>query len=229
MNAAVSTRPAIRFRGRSFLALSLAPSAPLADWLEELDRLAARSPGFFGGRPVVLDLSAWAGTAAEVAGLVARLAERHIRVMAVEGLPAEKLEAGLPPAIAGGRDARPIEAELDRSVEPAAAPALLLDQPVRSGRSVVYPQGDVIVVGHVGSGAEIVAGGSIHIYGALRGRAIAGSTGQARARIFCRRLEAELIAIDGLYATADTMDPALIGGPAQAWLDGETMRMAALT
>jgi septum site-determining protein MinC len=70
--------------------------------------------------------------------------------------------------------------------------------------------------------------GSIHIYGALRGRAIAGSTGNAEARIFCNKLEAELIAIDGLYRTADEMDPQFRGRPVQAWLDGETMAMATL-
>ena len=76
---------------------------------------------------------------------------------------------------------------------------------MRSGQSVIFPEGDVTVLGSVGSGAEIVAGGSIHIYGTLRGRAIAGATGNARARIFCRKLEAELLAIDGLYKTADDM------------------------
>ena len=63
------------------------------------------------------------------------------------------------------------------------------------------------VVGSVASGAEIVAGGSIHVYGTLRGRAIAGLLGNARARIFCRRLEAELLAIDGVYSTADEHGP----------------------
>jgi septum site-determining protein MinC len=74
----------------------------------------------------------------------------------------------------------------------------------------------------------VVAGGSIHIYGALRGRAIAGSTGNSAARIFCNKLEAELIAIDGLYRTAEDMDPQYRSRPIQAWLEGETMAMAAL-
>ena len=227
MNAPVRIRPAIRFRGRSFLALSLAPVAPLDAWFEELDRLATRSPGFFGGRPVVLDVSGLAGEREDFAALIADLAVRNIRVMAIEGAPSEGLGLDLPPSISGGRDARPIESEAGRA-EVTPMPALLLDQPVRSGQSILYPQGDVIVVGAVSSGAEVVAGGSIHIYGALRGRAIAGSMGQAGARIFCRKLEAELLAIDGLYATADSIDPALIGRPAQAWLSGDAMLMAAL-
>jgi len=117
--------------------------------------------------------------------------------------------------------------------EPRPAPApdptsLLIDQPVRSGQSIVFEKGDVSIVGSVASGAEVMAGGSIHVYGALRGRAIAGLTGNNRARIFCRRLEAELLAIDGVYQTADDMSAALRGKPVQAWLAGEAMMLAVL-
>jgi septum site-determining protein MinC len=104
----------------------------------------------------------------------------------------------------------------------------VVENPVRSGQSVVFPEGDVTIVGSVASGAEIVAGGSIHIYGALRGRAIAGSTGNGRARIYCNKLEAELLAIDGLYKTADDMEAQFRGRPVQAWLNGEAIMMAAL-
>jgi len=86
----------------------------------------------------------------------------------------------------------------------------------------------VTVVGSVASGAEVIAGGSVHIYGALRGRAIAGLSGNPRARIFCSRLDAELMAIDGVYQTADDMDAALRGRAVQAWLEGEAMHMTAL-
>ena len=103
---------------------------------------------------------------------------------------------------------------------------------MRSGQSVAYTAGDVTVIGSVASGSEVIAGGSIHVYGALRGRAIAGllgagPTGQ-RPRIFCRRLEAELLAIDGVYKTADEMDPALQGRAVQVWLDGDELAIAAL-
>ena len=99
----------------------------------------------------------------------------------------------------------------------------MIDQPVRSGQSIVYPEGDVTVVGSVASGAEVIAGGSIHVYGTLRGRAIAGSHGNARARIFCRKLEAELLAIDGLYKTADDMARSCAGRPIQVWLEGDSI------
>jgi septum site-determining protein MinC len=74
----------------------------------------------------------------------------------------------------------------------------------------------------------VVAGGSIHIYGALRGRAMAGASGNAKARIFCRKIEAELLAIGGYYRTVDDLEDDLRNRPVQAWLDGNAMLIAAL-
>jgi septum site-determining protein MinC len=151
-------------------------------------------------------------------------------------MDAEKLGPGLPPLLSGGR-AAPVEA-LDQRSRPKPVPAapalpaepasLLLDSPVRSGQSVYFPAGDVTVLGSVGSGAEVVAGGSIHIYGTLRGRALAGTSGNRQARIFCRKIEAELLAIDGFYRTIDDLDAKLRDRPIQAWLDGEALKIAAL-
>ena len=99
---------------------------------------------------------------------------------------------------------------------------------MRSGQSVVFIEGDVTVLGSVGSGAEIIAGGSIHVYGALRGRALAGATGNTRARIFCHRVEAELLAINSYYRTADDIEDSLRCRPAQAWLEGDTLQISAM-
>jgi septum site-determining protein MinC len=231
VTAAARIRSSIRFRGRSFLALVLAPALPLDEWLRELDMLAGRSPGFFAGRPVVLEITGLKLDAEDVAALLENLSGRGIRVMAVEGAAPGLLDARFPPPISGGRDARPIETEptdADRPSGPRPMHTLILEHPVRSGQTVMHPAGDVIVLGAVSSGAEVIAGGSIHVYGALRGRAIAGTTGHAGARIFCRKLEAELLAIDGLYCTADTMDANLRGRAAQAWLEGDAMLMTAL-
>jgi septum site-determining protein MinC len=107
--------------------------------------------------------------------------------------------------------------------QPPAQTTLLIEGSVRSGQSILHLEGDVTVLGSVASGAEIVSGGSIHVYGALRGRAIAGSTGNARARIFCRKHEAELLAIDGLYKTADDLGPQHRGQPVQVSLDGDSL------
>ena len=79
-----------------------------------------------------------------------------------------------------------------------------------------------------GSGAEIVAGGSIHIYGTLRGRAMAGANGNSAARIYCQKIEAELLAIDGHYQTAEEIDPSLCNQPAQVRLEGNIMKITPL-
>ncbi|MGB7044066.1 MAG: septum site-determining protein MinC [Methylocella sp.] len=263
MTEVASPRHSIRFHGRSYHAMVLAPEPPVANWLAELDTWLERSPGFFFGRPVVLDLAALhPGSKQGLAELLQNLADRNIKVMGIEGAEPSWLDFAMPPLLLSGLqtsiipgDNPPAAAEApapvpfsdsapdaaaslsnappppgDASSAPAvAAPpqqpnSLLLDSPVRSGQCIVHPEGDVIVVGSVASGAEVIAGGSIHIYGTLRGRAIAGSR-DARARIFCRKLEAELVSIDGLYLVADDMPAHLRGQPIQVWLDGDSMMM----
>jgi septum site-determining protein MinC len=91
----------------------------------------------------------------------------------------------------------------------------------------VHEAGDVIVVGAVASGAEVIAGGSVHVYGALRGRAIAGLRSGAEARIFCRRLEAELVGIDQLYRTAEHWGPELQGRAVEVRCDRGALRLSA--
>ena len=78
---------------------------------------------------------------------------------------------------------------------------------MRSGQSIFHPDGDVTIVGRVASGAEIVAGGSVHVYGALQGRVIAGISGSPSARIFCQEARAELLCIGGVYVTAEDIEP----------------------
>ena len=226
------------------MALVLAPEAPLDEWFAALDGLLARTPGFFAGRPVVLDLARLPLRKGEIADLLQVLEARQIRIMGIESVTPSELDPGLPPAISGGRAAGVIEvpdiaapsaaaASTAAKTEPAAAKSeprsLLIDTPVRSGQSIIFPEGDVTVVGSVASGAEVIAGGSIHIYGALRGRAIAGAAGNAGARIFCHKLEAELLAIDGLYKVAEDMGGHLHSRPVQAWLEGDSIIITALS
>ncbi|MWV22320.1 septum formation inhibitor MinC [Methylobacterium sp. 2A] len=208
-------RPPIRFRGRSFMATVLAPIPPVADWLGDLDALNRRAPNFFAGRPVILDLAGLRLTREDLDGLLADLAMRHIAILGIEGASPALLGLGMPPALSGGRAAGEVAAPGETAPpEPAAkemARSLILDTPVRSGQTVLHLEGDVTVLGAVASGAEVIAGGSIHVYGALRGRAIAGAAGNPAARIWCRKFEPELVAIDGLYRAADDLDPAFRG------------------
>jgi septum site-determining protein MinC len=212
-------------RGRSYMAFALTPEPPIADWLAELDGWLKGASGFFDGRPVMLDLSAVTLTAPGIAHLISELGTRGIRIMGLEGIAADKLNADLPPLVSGGRPA-PTEVVNARAAPARTPVALVVEYPVRSGQAIFHPDGDVIVLGSVGSGAEVMAGGSIHIYGALRGRAMAGTSGNRKARIYCWRLHAELLAVDGYYRTAENLDAKLLGRPVQAWLTDETLNIA---
>jgi septum site-determining protein MinC len=215
-------------RGRSYVAFVFCPTVPIVGWLEEIDATLARSPGFFVGKPVVLDLSAVDLSQSAIAHLVASLEQRNIRVLGIEGVDAAHVTTSMPPLLTGGRHCVLTQTEPRKPEAKPKQTSLLLENPVRSGQSVVFTEGDVTVLGSVGSGAEIVAGGSIHIYGALRGRAMAGVNGNPAARIYCQKIEAELLAIDGYYQTAEDIGAMLRNRPAQAWLDGEIMRITPL-
>lgn len=234
----------IRLKGRSYLALTLTPELPFEDWLARLDDLASRSAGFFLRRPVVLDVTGLDIGRAELRDFVGKLGTRQVRIMGIEGASASLLGSDLPPAMADGRPTSDFEAPVvpdnakaeaaPASVEPIApplpkpVPSIIVTQPVRSGQSLVFLEGDVTVIGSVASGAEVVAGGSVHVYGTLRGRAMAGTMGNGQARIFCRKLEAELIAIDGYYKTAEDMEPEHRGKAVQIWLENEAFKVGAL-
>ncbi len=97
--------------------------------------------------------------------------------------------------------------------------------PVRSGQMVVCERGDLTVIGSVASGSELVAGGNIHVYGPLRGRAMAGVHGDESARIFCQSLDAELVAIAGLYKTSETLEDAARNRATHIYLEDERLRM----
>jgi len=241
VTAAVRSRPSLRFRGRSFHAMVLAPEAPVSAWFGDLDEWIKRSPGFFLGRPVVLDVTGLNLSRSALGDLLQEFSARSIRIMGLEGAELSGHDLQMPPVLRGGRRENVIDLFANDDTQSAidihgqaagadtheaeSAGALLIDTPVRSGQSIMHLEGDVIVVGSVASGAEIIAGGSIHIYGSLRGRAIAGASGR-KSRIFCRKFEAELLSVDGFYMTADAVEPHLIGRSVQVWLDGDRLMVA---
>ena len=220
------------------MAFVLAPALPVGQWVAQLDKWSGNSPNFFVGRPIILDLAGLTLAVSEIAELIALLAERGIRVMGLAGAEPDQLAPSLPPLLQGGRGAPAFEivasACADAPVAPAVAGAqtqapgsLLIENPVRSGQSIVFPAGDVVVLGSVSSGAEIVAGGSIHIYGALRGRAMAGATGNSRAR-FLQQERSRAVSVDGYYRTAEQTDASLRSRPTQCWLEDRVLSIAAL-
>jgi len=226
-----------RLVGRSHVLFVLTPQPPIEFWLKQLDAWVHGSQGFFDGKPLLLDLSKLNPSKPELVSLIADLKTRNIPIIAVEGIDPDLLDCDLPPLISTSRSCDVID-EADPKIpdareddkEDAPEPAtLLLDRPVRSGQSIVFTKGDVTVMGSIASGAEVIAGGSIHVYGALLGRAMAGVMGNAKARIFCNRFDPELVAISGLYATVNETTSHLCGRPVQAWLDKKVLQMKELS
>ena len=250
MNAHVSPGQTLNFRGRSLLAFVLEPTEPFSDWFTMLDAWLARSPTFFAAKPVILEMAGLEPSVKDYRDLLTALTRRHIRVMGVENASPTLVGPHLPPVVTGGRTVNAPtqrdEAEPTSPEPPAAGQAgekaakveeshrlekrdsLVIDANVRSGQSIMHPEGDVIIVGRVASGAEIVAGGSVHVYGALQGRVIAGISGSPSARIFCKEARAELLCIGGVYATAEDMNPAIEGHSLEARLEGEELKLRVL-
>ncbi|MFZ1828812.1 MAG: septum site-determining protein MinC [Candidatus Competibacteraceae bacterium] len=181
-----------------------------------------QAPSFFNNTPVVIDLEGMTDSPDDLDfnGLYELLrAHGMVPVGLRNGTPLQQAAArlaglpALPESRAIGGAKKP-----DKS-EPASR-SRMVNHPVRSGQQIYAPDGDLIVLGTVSAGAEVIADGNIHIYGVLRGRALAGARGDAAARIFCQSLEAELVSIAGRYRISEQIDSADRGKAAQIhWME----------
>lgn len=239
--------PTFAIRGRSFMALIVSPMFPLGDWFAALDQQMLRSAGFFAERPVIANLAAALGADEGPEAVLEALDARNLRVIGIEGIDPARLTGTrwerLPSLSQGQHTAQ--ASKTDRSItipdDPSAVSAavgpafstqagsLLIDRPVRSGQSIIFEDGDITIIGSVASGAEVIAGGSVHVYGALRGRALVGLKTGAEARIFCLKLLAELISIDGLYYAPEHWGEGFHGRSVQIRLDEGALKFSALT
>ncbi|HEY3909279.1 MAG TPA: septum site-determining protein MinC [Stellaceae bacterium] len=203
----------------------------------ELAEQIGRSPRFFLNAPVVLDLRDAAEFADPAAFAEAKEVLQHHTLtlvgvqnalpVQVEAAAAAGLASFAPNSTQPRRPARPPsepepqpQAQAQAQAEPPpprpattvnaanAAKTRLITQPVRSGTQIYARGADLVVTAPVSPGAEIIADGNIHVYGALRGRALAGAGGDAEARIFCDRFEAELVSIAGHYLVSEQMPAA---------------------
>ena len=210
----------------------------------DLQNKVAEAPAFFQQAPVVLSFD----TFHEEAGVVplpelqALCREYGLIPVALrstdEALQAQARAEGLPLMAAGrGKTApNPPSAQAPEEERQGAAeeethphsPSRLVTTPVRSGQQVYAPGGDLIVLSSVSAGAEILADGNIHIYGAMRGRALAGVLGDTTARIFCQSLEAELISIAGSFKLDEDLRGEHWKQPVQVHLDGESLIISPL-
>jgi septum site-determining protein MinC len=145
----------------------------------------------------------------------------------------------------GGEAVTPAAAPPERAAEPApaareepvaapesaaapSAPGMIHTAPVRSGQQVYAQNRDLTICATVGAGAEVIADGSVHIYGPLRGRALAGALGNTNARIFCREFHAELVAVAGNYKVLDEIPSSLVGKAVQVWLQDDKLHIEEL-
>lgn len=247
VNVATTVRP-LEIRGRFLTAVAVRlAGAPDDQFYESLDVRLQQTPHFFSDAPLIIDLDQAADLVdpADLQWLVDNLRQRDLSVFGVQNATADQAEAaravGLI-SLSGGRDAplrgsrREEERKPDPALEPeAAAPQAappprtttnkLVSTPVRSGQTVIADRGDLVIVGPVSSGAELIATGNIHIYGHMRGRAMAGINGDETARIFCQSLDAELLAIAGLYRTSENLGAELRRKSVQVYLEGERLRV----
>jgi septum site-determining protein MinC len=199
----------------------------------------AHAPDFFRDAPVVLDVAPIAQTPPiDVVAFVAALrAHRLVPIGLQNGSAAWRdaaAAAGLARFGGGGQIAdRPLDPPpARRAAAPADVPApaprgpsLVVPEPVRGGQQVHAPDGDVVVLGAVGHGAEVAAAGHIHVYGPLRGRAFAGIGGDETAMIFCDQLDAELLSIAGVYMVNEAIDPRLINRRVRVTCEGDGLQL----
>jgi septum site-determining protein MinC len=200
--------------------------------LDELTGRTATAPYFFQRTGVCLDLSSLPKepTVEEVRAIIDTV--RRAGMLAVglaQGTPAiEELAKTLEmptfaPLRAPGKPVPVVQAAPAVETSP---PTLMHHQPVRSGQRIYARDRDLIVTSTVAASAEVMADGCVHIYGALRGRAMAGAHGDAAARVFCQEFSAELVSIAGIFRVFETIPADLAGKPVQAWLSGDDLHFA---
>ncbi len=205
----------------------------LADKVEQ-------APQFFQDAPIILALDKYPEGAQplDLASLLSICRQHGLRALAVRTESPEHIAAAnlLDIAVLAPSNARerplaitPAAAQVVEPVEPELMPAKIITQPVRSGQQIYAKNSDLIVLAAVSAGAELLADGNIHVYGPLRGRALAGINGNLDARIFCQQLGAELLSIAGQYKVAEDLrrDP-LWGKATQTCLNEEQLQISAL-
>jgi septum site-determining protein MinC len=232
---AAASAPAIdiRFGQVGLIQVRLRSTDPGAI-LDELTGRVASAPLFFQRTGVCLDLTVLGSEPAveEMRGVMDAVRRAGMLPVGLVGSSAavETLSAALElPVLAPFRpqsQSVPVVQAAERT-EPGI-PALMQHQPVRSGQRIYARSRDLVVTSTVGAGAEVIADGCVHVYGALRGRAVAGARGETSARVFCQEFRAELVSVAGVFRVFETLPPELAGKPVQAWLDGDDLRFACL-
>lgn len=211
---------------------------------EQLAGKLSQSPAFFQHTPVVLNVEKLDEPHLALERICAVCRAHKLLPVAVRGGPdpvkqsAWALGLGWFPPQEASRprpleSVTPAEPEASEVAEQAAPPGVassgrIYRGTVRSGQQVTAPEGDLVVIGAVNAGAEVLAAGSVHVYGALRGRALAGIHGDLQAGIFCRELHAELLSVAGNYKRLEDIDPCLLGTSVQVRLTDNQLGITTL-
>lgn len=226
---------AFKLKGRLYtLTVIQLMSSDKTLFAEQLAHVVAQAPRLFDHTPVVLDCSLLNDEQFDLAGFCRTLRQSGMVPVAIQGglaIYAALAEAqGLPVLFASSNHDKPLVVEPSESTVSSSDSDPLkthvLTTPVRSGQQLVRKGGDLVIAAAVSHGAELLADGNIHVYGALRGRALAGISGNKDARIFCQSLDAELVAIAGYYCLSDAMKP--MSGPCQIFLKDDRIQIEAL-
>lgn len=239
---------AIDFKSASLDTVRIVLQSPdMEAILTQLNRHLEQSAGFFAGEPVVIDATA-VSAALDWAQLKQALQDHELHLVGVVPNPAQTqalAQARLPavslsrapaaprqePPAAPPQPEPPAAADQEARTDvttatPAHRPTKIIERQLRSGQRVYAQDSDLVVIGVVGQGAEIIADGNIHVYGPLRGRAMAGASGNTRARIFTTELDPELIAIAGVYKVIEhTLPDNQHKQPALIYLAGENLNI----
>ncbi len=206
--------------------------------LAEVDACVAEkithAPDFFKYSPIILDLTQCVSNI-KLVHLIDCLRNRFLLPIAITTddpqLQQQAIENHLPlqalkkrhPSLETKLNTPQEETPPPPKVEEASViPSLLIDHPIRSGQRI-YAKGDLIILSHVSAGAEVIAEGNIHIYGSLRGRALAGVQDNTQARIFCLDLKAELVSIAGHYKINEELDLEKTNKPIQIFLEDQSI------
>ena len=214
---------------------------------QELAAKTTQAPGFFENLPVIIDIEQL-GEEDEVPfdQLIRQCQEFSIKAVAVRGghekhqasaktaglgLLTKQKERHTEPEVAQTPSApkEVVRTEVETVevvktvVQHSPQQSKIVHTPIRSGQQVYAADGDLIILASVSAGAEILADGNIHVYGALRGRALAGVKGNTNARIFCQSLEAELVSVAGQYKISEDIDKSAIKKATQVYLSDDTL------
>ncbi|KMT66507.1 septum site-determining protein MinC [Catenovulum maritimum] len=230
----------IELKGSGFtLSVLHLQSSNVAETCQALADKIKQAPQFFKMAPIVINIEKLDGAIIDFTELKQKLADLDVVPVGISGAtdkqksvikaaglaclneaksPTNKQSSDGPTQVRYERVEVPVEVKV-----PSYTPSKILRQNLRSGQQIYAKDSDLVIIGMVSNGAEVIADGSIHIYGQLRGRAIAGASGDESARIFCHKLEAELVSINGNYWTSEQLQDSVWGKAGYITLDGDSL------